>query len=132
MSANAVGDVRAAYQAALAERGYQADAAQLAAIDRLQRLHDELVVFKAQRANPLRKLLSRPAVPRGVWLHGGVGRGKSFLMDCFFGTVPVVRKFRVHFHEFMREVHRELDALKGRPDPPDEVAPRIPRRLRPI
>ena len=130
MSANASGGVRAAYEAALAERGYQADAAQQAAIERLQRLHEELVVFKAQRANPLRKLLSRPAVPRGVWLHGGVGRGKSFLMDCFFGAVPVVRKFRVHFHEFMRGVHRELDELKGSADPLDEVARRIARRYR--
>ena len=59
------------------------------------------------------KLLVRPKLPRGVYMYGGVGRGKSFLMDCFFQAVPLTRKTRLHFHEFMREVHRELQDLKG-------------------
>ena len=46
-------------------------------------------------------------------MYGGVGRGKSFLMDCFFHAVPLQRKTRLHFHEFMREVHRELQELQG-------------------
>ena len=46
-------------------------------------------------------------------MYGGVGRGKSFLMDCFFNAVPLQRKTRLHFHEFMREVHRELPDLQG-------------------
>src|SRR3546814_5017148 len=50
--------------------------------------------------------------PRGVYMWGGVGRGKSFLMDAFYLTVPVRRKTRIHFHEFMRGVHRELDRVK--------------------
>ncbi|MCX7275308.1 MAG: cell division protein ZapE [Burkholderiales bacterium] len=123
-------DVRQAYQAALAERGYETDSAQTAAVERLQRMHDELVAFKASRSNALLKMIRRPAVPRGVWLHGGVGRGKSFLMDCFYAAVPVVRKTRVHFHEFMRGVHRELDDIKGAANPLDEVARRIARRYR--
>jgi len=114
----------------LAARGHVADAAQLAALERLQRMHDELLAFKARRSNRLKKLINRPEVPRGVWLHGGVGRGKSLLMDCFYGSVPYVRKTRIHFHEFMRGVHRELDELKGRPDPLDEVARRVARRYR--
>ncbi len=93
-------------------------------------MHDELVAFKAKRSNRLKKLINRPDVPRGVWLHGGVGRGKSFLMDCFYGSVPYVRKIRIHFHEFMRGVHRELDDLKGTADPLDEVARRVARRYR--
>ncbi len=52
-------------------------------------------------------------MPRGVYLWGDVGRGKSFLMDAFFATVPVIRKTRVHFHEFMRGVHAELHELRG-------------------
>lgn len=48
-------------------------------------------------------------------MYGGVGRGKSFLMDCFFGAVPLKRKTRLHFHEFMREVHRELRELQALP-----------------
>ena len=51
-------------------------------------------------------------------MYGGVGRGKSFLMDCFFNAVPLKRKVRLHFHEFMREVHRELAGLQGTAEPP--------------
>ena len=61
---------------------------------------------------------------------GGVGRGKSFLMDCFFQSVPLTRKTRLHFHEFMREVHRELQDLKGTPNPLQELGRRVARRFR--
>ncbi len=118
------------YRRALAERSYAPDAAQLAAVERLQRMHDEFVAFKAQRSNRFKKLINRPPVPRAIWLYGGVGRGKSFLMDCFYASIPVVRKTRLHFHEFMRGVHRSLDDLKGRPDPLDAVAEQVARRYR--
>jgi cell division protein ZapE len=122
--------VRELYQATLAERGYQSDAAQLRAIDGLARCEREWADYKARRSNALTKLLSRPAIPRGVYMYGGVGRGKSFLMDCFFQSVPLVRKTRLHFHEFMREVHRELQELKGTVNPLDELGRRISRRFR--
>ena len=115
---------------ALSERGYQADKAQEVAIARLQLFYDEWVSFRAKRSNALKKMITRPAVPRGVYLWGGVGRGKSFLMDAFYATVPVVRKTRLHFHEFMRGVHRELEEVKGQQDPLDEVAKRIAKRYR--
>ncbi|MBX6319923.1 cell division protein ZapE [Pigmentiphaga sp.] len=123
-------NVREYYEHAIAERGFKPDAAQRAAIDRLQRYYDDWVEFKSLRSNVLKRLLNRPGVPRGVYMWGGVGRGKSFLMDAFYATVPVVRKTRLHFHEFMRGVHRELDEVKGMPDPLDEVARRISRRYR--
>jgi cell division protein ZapE len=123
-------NVRDVFDAHLAARGYRADASQRAALDRLQRLDDNWRAYKAQRSNALKKLIARPPVPRGVYLWGGVGRGKSFLMDAFFAAVPVLRKTRLHFHEFMRSVHRELDEVKGTPDPLDEVARRIARRHR--
>jgi cell division protein ZapE len=122
--------IREAYREALSARGFTADEAQSAALERLQQLHDAFVVFKAKRSNRFKKLLNRPEVPRGVWLYGGVGRGKSFLMDCFYGAVTVQRKTRIHFHEFMRGVHRDLDELKGMANPLDEVARRIARRFR--
>ena len=122
--------VRQVYEAALAERGYVTDAAQQRGLAALQRCEDEWIAYKSRRANAVTKLLVRPPIPRGVYLWGGVGRGKSFLMDCFFQSVPLQRKTRLHFHEFMREVHRELQDLKGTVNPLDELARRISRRFR--
>ncbi len=122
--------VRALYEATLAERGYRADEAQLRAIAALERCEREWASYKARRGNALTKLLLRPAIPRGVYMWGGVGRGKSFLMDCFFQAVPLTRKTRLHFHEFMREVHRELQELKGTADPLQVLGQRIARRFR--
>jgi cell division protein ZapE len=122
--------VTEAYQRLLAERGYASDPAQLRAIASLQRCEDEWADYKARRANAVTKLLRHPPIPRGVYMHGGVGRGKSFLMDCFFNEVPLTRKTRLHFHEFMREVHRELQELKGTADPLAELGRRVARRFR--
>ncbi|HJT62111.1 MAG TPA: cell division protein ZapE, partial [Burkholderiales bacterium] len=77
-----------------------------------------------------KRLLVKPPLPKGVYLWGPVGRGKSFLMDAFYQCVPLVRKRRVHFHHFMREIHRELDELKGTEDPIAAVAERTARRYR--
>ncbi|HTN66010.1 MAG TPA: cell division protein ZapE [Burkholderiaceae bacterium] len=118
------------YKDALAQRGFSTDEAQLRAVARLQRAYDEWVAFKARRGTPFKRLINRPEVPRGVYLWGGVGRGKSFLMDSFYSVVPVVRKTRVHFHEFMRAVHAQLDELKGVADPLDQVALRIAKKYR--
>ena len=122
--------VRALYEAELVARGYRSDAAQLRAVDALERCEREWVDYKSRRSNAFTKLLRRPPIPRGVYMFGGVGRGKSFLMDCFFQAVPLTRKTRLHFHEFMREVHRELQDLKGTVNPLDELGRRIARRFR--
>ena len=122
--------VRQLYEATLAERGYASDPAQLRAIASLERCENEWADYKARRRHALAKLLARPPIPRGVYMVGGVGRGKSFLMDCFFQSVPLTRKTRLHFHEFMREVHRELQDLKGTADPLQELGRRIARRFR--
>ncbi|ACB35145.1 AFG1-family ATPase [Leptothrix cholodnii SP-6] len=118
------------YHQTLIERGYQADPAQLRAVAALQRCQDEWAAYKSRRSNALTKALVRPPIPRGVYMYGGVGRGKSFLMDAFFQAVPLTRKTRLHFHEFMREVHRELQDLKGVQNPLDELGRRIARRFR--
>ena len=125
-----MGPVRTAYEAELKARGYVADPAQLRAVDELERCAAEWARYKEKRSNPLKKLVNRPEIPRGVYMYGGVGRGKSFLMDCFFTVVPLRRKTRLHFHEFMREVHRELALLQGTVNPLDELGRRISRRYR--
>ena len=122
--------VRELYLATLAERGYSADPAQLRAVDSLERCEREWADYKARRSNALSRLLTWPAIPRGVYLYGGVGRGKSFLMDCFFNAVPLQRKTRLHFHEFMREVHRQLSELQGTVNPLEELGKRMARRYR--
>ena len=118
------------YEHELQARGYLADDAQLAAVNRLQQCYAEWVAYKGRRSNALRKLLLHPDLPRGIYMWGGVGRGKSFLMDSFYAVVPVQRKTRLHFHEFMREVHRQLEELKGQADPLDELARRVAKRYR--
>jgi cell division protein ZapE len=123
-------NVRELYQHALERRGYSPDPAQQRAVDRLQQLYEEWTAYKARRSNAITKLLVRPPLPRGVYLWGAVGRGKSFLMDSFYHCLPLERKRRVHFHDFMRDVHRELEELKGQEDPLKALAGRIARRSR--
>jgi cell division protein ZapE len=106
------------------------DHAQLGVLDRLQRLHDELVEFRRARLSLLRRWFHPPLPPRGVYLWGGVGRGKSFLMDAFYTAVPLRRKTRVHFHAFMKGVHDELRTVAREEDPLATVAARIARRHR--
>jgi cell division protein ZapE len=122
--------VLAAYEAELASRGYKSDPAQLRAVHALDRCVVEWSDYKKKRSNAIKKLLSHPPVPRGVYLYGGVGRGKSFLMDCFYNAVPIKRKTRLHFHEFMREVHRELRDLQGIVNPLDALAKRMAKRFK--
>jgi cell division protein ZapE len=122
--------VRQAYEAELTTRGYTSDPAQLRAVEALERCAAEWAAYKGKRSNPLKKLINRPAIPRGVYLYGGVGRGKSFLMDCFFNAVSIRRKTRLHFHEFMREVHRELASLQGTVNPLDELGRRMSQRYK--
>src|SRR5689334_24477292 len=123
-------DVRSLYEESLERRGFVADESQRRAVERLQRLYEEWSAYKAKRDTPLKRLLVKPALPKGVYLWGPVGRGKSFLMDAFFLCAPLVRKRRVHFHHFMREIHRELEEVKGTEDPIAEVAARTARRYR--
>lgn len=123
-------DVVSLYERQLASRGFVSDPAQRRALERLQRLHEEWTAYKARRNSALRRLIVKPPLPRGIYLWGGVGRGKSFLMDAFYLCVPLARKRRVHFHHFMREIHRELDELKGASDPIAAVAARTAKRWR--
>ena len=119
-----------AFDAALHTRGIEADPAQQAAAQRLQLFFDQLLAFKVARRSRLRKLLVHPQLPKGVWFWGGVGRGKSFLMDCFFASVPYKRKKRIHFHAFMQQIHRDLDKYKGEPDPMLKVAAQVAQDVR--
>ncbi|MDR0633500.1 MAG: AFG1 family ATPase [Azoarcus sp.] len=119
-----------AYESRLRSHAYTADPAQYAAALRLQKLYAELLAFKAARRTRLRKMLIHPREPQSVYLWGGVGRGKSFLMDCFFDSLPYRRKRRVHFHAFMQEVQNDLRRFNHGPDPLQKVADRIASQTR--
>jgi cell division protein ZapE len=114
----------------LEQRSIVLDPSQLAALGRLTHLHDEFAAFVRARRSLLRRWFNPPIPPRGVYLWGGVGRGKSFLMDSFYAAVPLRRKTRVHFHAFMKSVHDELRTLTHVVDPLATVAGRIARRHR--
>ncbi len=119
-----------AYEAVLATHGFAADPAQRAAAERLQSLYYELLSFKVGRQSTMRRIFSPPEIPRGVYFWGGVGRGKSFLMDCFFNSVPYVRKRRIHFHAFMQGIHAQLKQHQGENDPLIHVADQIASECR--
>jgi cell division protein ZapE len=122
--------MRTTLKSICAERGIQPDVAQRRAADALEALFDALLAFKQARGNKLKKLISRAQPPRGLYFWGGVGRGKSFLMDAFYASVPYRRKRRVHFHAFMHEMHEALKAHKHEEDPLMRVADQIARELR--
>ncbi|NCW40116.1 MAG: AFG1 family ATPase [Betaproteobacteria bacterium] len=122
--------VQQVYERELQQRGYESDPAQLRAVASLERCATDWSHYKSKRSNSLKKMIFRPEIPRGVYMYGGVGRGKSFLMDCFFSAVPIERKTRLHFHEFMREVHRELRELQGTVNPLDVLGQRMAQRYK--
>jgi cell division protein ZapE len=117
----------AAYRRRVAAGELVEDQGQARAVAALERLHREL---EGRDPAPPRGLLGRlarrppPEPPRGLYLHGGVGRGKSMLMDLFFARAPVTAKRRVHFHAFMLEVHGRLhERRQSHPGEPDPVGP---------
>jgi cell division protein ZapE len=107
-----------AYAAGVARGDWQDDPAQHPALAELDRIHAALVASPG-RGGFLSKLFSRndgDAIP-GLYLWGGVGRGKTFLIDLFFDALPIAQKRRTHFHRFMREVHERLREHAGERDP---------------
>jgi cell division protein ZapE len=125
----------ALYAREIAKRGFTVDKAQVTALRHLERLRSELT---ADASAPLGKRLLRgltnsaPEAPRGVYLWGGVGRGKTWLMDLFYSSLALGAKRRTHFYRFMQEVHAELRRLKGMQSPLDGVADKIAKKSRVI
>ena len=104
------------YDALVAEAGLHPDPAQRAALRHLQPLRETLEAREAQKPRGLlRGLFARaPEAPRGLYLWGGVGRGKSMLMDLFYDATRIEAKRRVHFHAFMQEIHAGMHAARQR------------------
>ena len=116
--------ISTAWRNRIDERGFEEDAAQLAVVHALQELQDRLrqPAGLLQRTAGLLVPSLRPPSPRGIYLWGEVGRGKTLLMDLFFATLARPDKRRVHFHRFMNEVHERLGAFEEVAEPLDRVA----------
>ena len=119
---------RQQYQADLKRPGFSADAAQQRAVDALQNIYDELLQSPPKKRFGSSRL-SWKRIP-GVYLWGGVGRGKTYLMDTFFGALPFSRKRRTHFHRFMLEVHERRNRYPDERDPLLKVAEDIAAEAR--
>ena len=126
-------DLRELYVRELGLRGFGADPAQLAAVSRLDAVRRRLLrVPRAWLPRWLAALVRRrPDRPaRGLYLWGGVGRGKTWLMDLFFESLPFPERRRQHFHRFMHDVHSQLAGLRHERDPLEQVAETIARDTR--
>ena len=120
------------YQQILLEKQFNTDQAQQAVMHHFDQLYDDLVDFHSSQhalGGTLRRLLFKQAAPTGIYLWGGVGRGKTWLMDIFYECLPFEQKHRLHFHRFMREVHAELEQQKGHKNPLRLVARSFARRF---
>jgi cell division protein ZapE len=121
---------KAWYQDVRASEGFVDDSVQAAVVEELDVLWHQLVEFKARRNQFLGHSLLNPDVPKGLYLWGGVGRGKTFLMDAFYACLPYRRKRRIHFHNFMAEVHHEMKLLADENDPLIALADNIEKSTR--
>lgn len=106
------------------------DAKQKEAVGYLEGLYNELMDFKHKRNSFLGRSLRSPDVPKGIYMWGGVGRGKSFLMDTFYNCLPYKRKRRVHFHAFLQEIHNRLKEYKHEADPMVRLTKEIAKEVR--
>ncbi len=125
------------YQSDLNTPGFVEDDEQKIAVDRLQQLYEQILA--SHSASPwgsggllarVRRALSRAVPVKGLYMWGGVGRGKTYLMDIFYDSLPFEHKMRTHFHRFMRRVHQELNQLKAEQDPLTLVAARLAKETR--
>ncbi len=127
----------ARYRADLERPGFSHDPCQAHAVNLLQALYDELNKAPPQDGwleKLSRKLGGKRDVRpvRGLYFWGGVGRGKTYLMDTFYDCLPFEQKLRAHFHRFMQRVHGELTALSGEKNPLEKVADRLAAEARVI
>ena len=126
-------DPASAYQQGLQE-GLLPDPAQERAVDTLQELHQKLSEYHKHRGSWKGRVMERLGLDtgkpgKGIYLWGGVGRGKTWLMDSFYRTLPGERKMRMHFHRFMQMVHARLREAGGQSNPLELVADSIASKV---
>ncbi len=116
------------YQQDLERPDFHFDAAQQNAVQHLQRLFEDFLAHQPTKPSLWQKLLGKSPVQqplKGLYFWGGVGRGKTYLVDTFYDCLPTERKMRIHFHRFMHKVHDEMKTLAGQVNPLEVVADRF-------
>ena len=113
---------RERYQRQLLSGKFRSDPVQQQAVEKLEHIYQELT----RKPSFLRRILPKKlSPPKGLYLWGGVGIGKTWLMDIFFQSLPSPGKKRLHFHHFMKNVHENLKKLQGKADPLALIAKQI-------
>ena len=119
------------YQSDLDNKRIQKDEMQAQAVAKTQRLFDELVATSNAKPSLLERLFKgKEKNICGLYLWGGTGRGKTYLVDSFYDCLPGDKKHRVHFHRFMLEVHQQLSTLAKTPDPLEIIASQLAKKMR--
>lgn len=109
------------YQQAIASGEFSEDSQQKSAMQYLDNVYQQIMANRAKQKG-LFSFLKKIQPPKGLYMWGGVGRGKTWMMDMFYESLPVDNKMRLHFHHFMKRVHKELNQLQGQTDPLQKVA----------
>lgn len=118
------------YQSDLHNRRIKTDDKQWQAVQCTQRVYSELLVAAKKKNSFLSSVLKRKKIPvRGLYLWGGTGRGKTYLVDSFYECLPGDKKHRVHFHRFMLDIHEQLEALPRLPNPLEIIAQRLAEKI---
>ncbi len=113
------------YEREKKRNGYSSDKGQKNVLGFLYQLVIEWEIF-SEKKNKF--LLFNLAVPKGLYIYGGVGRGKTFLMDLFYSSLPITKKLRIHLHEFMQNIQEELILLKGHKDPLLKISKKLAQK----
>lgn len=122
------------YQKDLQKNDFEPDDAQQLAVNNLQRLYDQLVSQPKEKSRFFTKIglsSAKPKVPvQGLYFWGGVGRGKTYLVDTFYDCLPFDEKLRMHFHRFMHRVHSERKALRDQAEPLEIIGKKLAKEAR--
>ena len=114
------------YQSDIQQKKIKTDEKQWQAVQCTQRVYSELNIAEKDKTNILKKIFYKNMKPvKGLYLWGGTGRGKTYLVDCFYECLPGNLKHRVHFHRFMLDIHQQLDDLPKSPNPLDIIAAQL-------
>jgi len=118
------------YQSDIQKRKIKADDLQWQALQRTQRVYSEINIASQSKSSFLSSLFKKEQPVRGLYLWGGTGRGKTYLVDSFYECLPGDKKYRVHFHRFMLDIHQQLEALPKSPNPLEIIAAQLAEKVK--